>query len=158
MTAPLSLQQRWMPRATCFGCGPANTEGLRLASFPDGDGVVARWTPQRHHNAYRGILCGGVIGTLLDCHTGAALAWALCRREGFDAVDPLPYPFDASPWVTAGYSVQLRRATPVDAEVTLRGRVLEFDADQATVEASLEAGGKVCATCSATWKRLRPKG
>jgi hypothetical protein len=36
--------------------------------------------------------------------------------------------------------------------------VPEFEADQATVEASLEAGGKVCTICSATWKRLRSKG
>jgi acyl-coenzyme A thioesterase PaaI-like protein len=154
----LSLQQRWMPHGTCFGCGPANPEGLRLESFPDGEGVIARWSPRPHHNAYPGILCGGVVGTLLDCHTGAALAWALCILEGRDGTDPLPYPFDSNPWVTAGYSVQLRRAAPVDEPVTLRARVLRLDENEATVEATLEGRGKVCATCSATWKKLgRPK-
>jgi hypothetical protein len=55
-----SLQEQWMPDGTCFGCGPANASGLRLRSFPSDEGVVAEWHPERHHNAYPGMLCGGV--------------------------------------------------------------------------------------------------
>jgi hypothetical protein len=101
-----SLQDQWIPDSTCFGCGPANANGLRLRSFPSDEGVVAEWHPEPHHNAHPGILCGGVIGTLLDCHTGAALAWALNLRDGTSDATPLPNPFATAPWATSEYVVQ----------------------------------------------------
>lgn len=155
MAVKLSLQEQWWPDSTCFGCGRANTNGLRLRSFVSGDGVVAEWHAEPHHNAYPGFLCGGVIGTLLDCHTGAALAWALNLRDGTSDVTPPPNPFATAPWATSEYVVQLRRPTPMTVPVTLRARVVNLDDDQAIVEASLEAEEKTCATCSATWKRLK---
>jgi acyl-coenzyme A thioesterase PaaI-like protein len=150
-----SLQEQWMPDGTCFGCGPANASGLRLRSFPSDEGVVAEWHPERHHNAYPGMLCGGVIGMLLDCHTGAALAWALNLRDGTSAVTPLPHPFERAPWATSEYVVRLRRSAPMSAAVILRARVVRLKDDQAIVEGSLEANGTTCATCSATWKPLK---
>ena len=152
-----SLQEQWMPDGTCFGCGPANAEGLRLRSFPSDEGVTAEWRPAAHHNAYPGILCGGVIGTLLDCHTGAAVAWALSVRDGTSGEIPLPNPFAKTPWVTSEFLVKLLRPAPTNAAVTLRARVVRLDSDLALVEASLDATGKTCATCSATWKRLKPR-
>ena len=43
-----SVQQQHAPNSRCFGCGPANEQGLRIASFPtDRDGeLVARFTPE----------------------------------------------------------------------------------------------------------------
>ena len=156
-TMNLSLQEQWMPDGTCFRCGPANGHGLRLRSFPsDKDGgVIAEWRPEAHHNACLGFVCGGVIGTLLDCHTGAALAWALNVRDGTSNRTPLPHPFVTAPWATAQFLVKLLRPAPIDAAVTLRAKVVQLDSDEAIVEASLEAVGKTCATCSATWKRLK---
>ncbi len=46
-----SLQRKWFPDGLCFGCGPANEDGLRLESFPDGDEVVARWSASPIHRA-----------------------------------------------------------------------------------------------------------
>ena len=67
---PLSLQDRWAPANRCFGCGPANPAGLRIKSFPDaasGD-VVCSWKGEPHHEAFDGMLNGGIIGALFDCH------------------------------------------------------------------------------------------
>lgn len=155
--AALSLQELWWPENTCFGCGPANEEGLQLRSFPTADGVVATWQPKRHHSAHPGVLCGGVIGTLLDCHTGAALSLALAQRVG-NAAAPLaalPNPFAESPWATAEYTIQLLRPVSVEDTVTLMARVVALAEDQASIEAALEARGKICATCRARWKRLK---
>ena len=49
-----SLQERYAARSTCYGCGPSNDKGLRIRSFPQGDEVVADWTPQPHHEAFAG--------------------------------------------------------------------------------------------------------
>jgi hypothetical protein len=49
--------------------------------------------------------------------------------------------------VTAEYAVKLRRPTPTAGPVSLRARVVEASADRVKVTGTLEAGGKVCATC-----------
>jgi acyl-coenzyme A thioesterase PaaI-like protein len=103
-----------------------------------GGEVVAQWTPEPHHEAYTGMLNGGIIGTLLDCHSNWAAAYYLMDRDGLD-VPPCT--------VTAEFHVKLRRPTPSAAPVTLRARVVDSTADRATVEATLECGGQVTATC-----------
>ena len=56
-----SLQERYAPENACFGCGPANPQGLHVRTFVEGDECVAEWTPQPHHEAFPGILNGGII-------------------------------------------------------------------------------------------------
>ncbi len=58
--------------------------------------------------------------------------------------------------VTADYAVKLRRPTPMDGPITLRAHVVESSEDRAVVEATLEAGGKVCATCRGTFVAVKP--
>lgn len=143
----LSLQERYAPRLACFGCGPANEKGLRIRSFVEGDEVVAEWTPEPHHEAFPGVLNGGVVGALFDCHSNWAAAYHLMRRAG------LEHPPCT---VTADYSVKLLRPTPSDGPVRLSARVVESSDDRATVEAELVAGGKTCAACRGTFVAVRP--
>ncbi|HEX9792745.1 MAG TPA: PaaI family thioesterase [Planctomycetota bacterium] len=141
------LQERYAPHNACFGCGPANAKGLRIRSFVAGEEVVAHWTPEPHHQAFPGILNGGIVGTLLDCHSNWAAAWHLMTQAGAER-PPCT--------VTAAYSVKLRAPTPTDQELTLRARVSESQADRAVIEASLEAGGVVTATCRGTFVAVQP--
>jgi acyl-coenzyme A thioesterase PaaI-like protein len=142
-----SLQERYAPQAVCFGCGPANPKGLHIRSFLDGGECVAEWTPESHHQAYPGMLNGGIIGTLLDCHSNWTAAHHLMVRA---VADTPPCT------VTADYAIKLLRPTPTDGPVRLRARVMESSADRAVVEATLEAGGKVCATCRGTFVAVKP--
>ncbi|MCV5824729.1 hypothetical protein OFN33_30195, partial [Escherichia coli] len=68
----------------CFGCGPANEKGLHIRSFPEGDEVVATWRAEPHHMAFPGVLNGGIIGALLDCHSNWTAAYHLMKRNGLD--------------------------------------------------------------------------
>ncbi|HSE41861.1 MAG TPA: PaaI family thioesterase, partial [Acidobacteriota bacterium] len=77
-----SLQETYAPNNACFGCGPVNEKGLKIRSFVQGDEVVAEWTPQRHHEAFPGVLNGGIIGALLDCHSNWAAVWHLMNKTG----------------------------------------------------------------------------
>ncbi len=148
MTEPKpALQDEFAPSGTCFGCGPANQRGLRIKSRPQGDEVVAVWTPETHHEAFAGVLSGGIIGTLLDCHSNWTAAFTLMRAAG--AQQP-------PCTVTAEYHIRLLRPTPSGGEVTLRARAVEVGVDRATVEASLEAGGKIGATCRGVFVAVRP--
>jgi acyl-coenzyme A thioesterase PaaI-like protein len=134
----LSLQDRFGPKTQCFGCGPANEKGLRIKSFPRGDEVVAEFWPEPHHQAFDGVLCGGIIGTLLDCHCNWTAAWHLMNARGSEGLPTT---------VTAEYLITMKRPTPTAAPITLRARVVESSGDRATVEGAIEAGGRVTATC-----------
>jgi acyl-coenzyme A thioesterase PaaI-like protein len=142
-----SLQEQYAPANACFGCGPANERGLHIRSFVEGDEVVAEWQPEAYQEAYPGMLNGGIVGTLLDCHSNWTAAWHLMRRTGA-----------ASPpcTVTAEYSVKLLRPTPTDGALTIKARVVESSEDRAIVEAELTGGGKVCARCRGTFVAVRP--
>jgi acyl-coenzyme A thioesterase PaaI-like protein len=142
-----SLQETYAPASACFGCGPANFRGLRIRSFVRGDEVVAEWTPEPHHEAFPGVLNGGIIGVLLDCHANWTAAWHLMRRAGADQ-PPCT--------VTAEFSVKLLRPTPTDGPVELVAAVAEAQGDRAVVDAKLIAGGKVCATCRGTFVAVKP--
>lgn len=138
MTDRVAVQDRYAPQNACFGCGPANAEGLRIKSHREGNGLVCDWTASEHHQAFPGMLNGGIVGALLDCHSNWTAAVHLMERAGAEA-PPCT--------VTASYAVKLRRPTPL-GPVRLVARVTESSEDRATVEATLEAGGEVCATCT----------
>jgi acyl-coenzyme A thioesterase PaaI-like protein len=140
--SPPSVQERYAPGNACFGCGPANAKGLHVRSFERGDELVAEWRAEKHHEAFEGMLSGGITGTLLDCHSNWAAALHLMRRKGQDA-PPCT--------VTADYAVKLLRPTPTDGPVSLSARVVESTDDRAVVEATLAAAGKVRATCRGTF-------
>jgi acyl-coenzyme A thioesterase PaaI-like protein len=141
-----SLQDTWAPHTRCFGCGPSNEKGLRLKSFPEGDECVAEFRPEPHHEAFPGMLNGGIIGALLDCHSNWTAAWSLFRtRKG--EKPPVT--------VTADFHVTLKRPTPLDALVKLRAKVAEQTQDRCVIEATLEANGKITATCRGTFVAVR---
>ena len=57
--------------------------------------------------------------------------------------------------VTADFHVFLKRPTPMNVPLQLRARVVESGDDRAVVEASIEANGKVTATCRGTFVAVK---
>jgi len=137
MDETTSIQERYWPDGICFGCGPANEQGLHIRSFPAGDEVVAEWQPGPHHQAFPDVLNGGIIGTLLDCHSAATSYWAISNGGTIDV----------GQLVTARYAVTLLSPTPVDRPVKLVGRAVDMSGRKVRVESHIEARGKVTATC-----------
>ena len=133
-----SLQQYYAPQSICYGCGPANPDGLHIASFVEGDQVIAHWQPQSHHHAFPNVLNGGVIGTLLDCHCNWAAAYYLMRNQNLN---------EPPCTVTAEYSIKLLRPTPMDTPLTLIARLKSITHRRATIEGQLIANDKLCDTC-----------
>lgn len=142
-----SLQETYAPHGRCFGCGPTNEKGLRIKSYVRGDEVVADFTPEKHHEAFENVLNGGIIGTLLDCHSNWTAAEHLRAAKGMET---------APCTVTADFHVKLRRPTPSNAPVHLSAKVVSSEGDKAIVEATLTSGGKVCATCTGTFVAVGP--
>ena len=146
-TTQVSVQERYAPANRCFGCGPANPLGLRLRSFiadPDetSDELIASFRPDAHHLAFDGIVNGGVIGALLDCHSNWTAAIAIMHRSR-STTPPCT--------VTADFHVKLKRPTPMNATLNLRAHPVEVQDDRAVIEATLEADRQVTATCRGTF-------
>lgn len=141
-----SVQETYAPDNQCFGCGPANPNGLRIRSTLDGDALVCEWRPQPFHLAFPGVLNGGICGALLDCHSNWAAAMHLMRVASVDA-PPCT--------VTADFHVTLKRPTPMDVPLILRAAVVEPGTDRAVVEATLMANGKITATCRGTFVAVK---
>jgi acyl-coenzyme A thioesterase PaaI-like protein len=144
--AMTALQDLYSPNGICFGCGPQNQQGLRIKSRVEGELVVADWKAQPHHQAFPGMLNGGICGALLDCHSNWAAAYHLMQKRKV-AEPPCT--------VTADFHVTLKRPTPIEAPLRLTARVVESTDDRAVVEATLEAGGKVTATCRGTFVAVK---
>jgi acyl-coenzyme A thioesterase PaaI-like protein len=141
------LQDHYAPKGTCFGCGPRNEKGLRIKSHVRGDEVVATWRAEKFYEAFDGVLSGGIIGTLMDCHSNWTAAYELMKRAGADA-PPCT--------VTAEYTIKLKRPTPTDGEIEIVAHTVDVSDDRATVEAELRADGKVCATSRGLFVAVKP--
>jgi acyl-coenzyme A thioesterase PaaI-like protein len=147
MNESMSIQETHWPDGICFGCGPTNDKGLHIRSFVEDSVVVAQWQPQSHHQAFPGILNGGIIGTLLDCHSNAAAWWALSEQGRSPGTT-----------VTAGFAVKLAKPTPVDQPLRLVARAVEITGRRALVEARIEVDGEMTATCEGTFVKLKAEG
>jgi acyl-coenzyme A thioesterase PaaI-like protein len=147
----LSIQEQLYPDLTCFGCGHKNAAGLRLRSYP-GDGcVTATFMPWPQHDNGLGYLNGGIIATLLDCHSAAAVMLE-ASRQGWEAL-----PGADLAYVTAGLDVTFLRPAPLAEPVELVARIAAADERQMRADVELIWDGKPRAAAVALWKRWRPR-
>ena len=131
------VQRQYAPSSICFGCGPANEKGLQIDSYRCSEGLELRFTPSEEHQAFPGMVNGGIIGSILDCHGNWAAAIALMEADGLE---------EPPCTVTAKYSVSLKRPTPTGVELHVLAEVEELMKDRAQIKMTLTANGKVCAT------------
>lgn len=123
-----SLQETFAPNSKCFGCGPSNTQGLQIKSFAQDGNLVAHFTPQIHHQAFENILSGGICGTLLDCHSNWCAAFSIMNLRGEN---------EPPCTVTAKYSVELLRPTPMNKELTIIAKPLIVSPNKAEINAEI---------------------
>jgi acyl-coenzyme A thioesterase PaaI-like protein len=152
------LQNLYAPNSICFGCGPANPKGLRIQSFVSEDSSAKpgelwmEFLPEPHHEAFPGMVNGGIIGSLLDCHSNWAAAIALMKQSGGDA---------PACTVTADFHVKLRAPTPSTQKIRVRAWPADLRADRAKIEAELytvpaEGEPRLTATCTGTFVSVKP--
>lgn len=133
----ISVQEKYAPNSICFGCGPANKKGLRIKSFRTKNGLKMKFETKSEHQAFPGIINGGIISTLLDCHGNWAATMALMDQSNSN-VPPCT--------VTASFSLKLKRPTPLDTILEISADIENISEDRANVNMVLVAGGKICAT------------
>ena len=124
----------------CYGCGRLNKHGHQIKSYWDGEESVCTFLPKPYHTAIPGYVYGGLIASLIDCHATGTAAAATYRAEGrtMDTEPPLRF-------VTASLHVDFLRPTPMGVPLEVRGRVKEIKGRKVVVDATLSAGGEMCA-------------
>ncbi len=132
--------QDLIPDNHCFGCGPANAQGLQLKSYWDGpDSSVATFSPQAHHCAGpKHFVNGGILATLVDCHcicTAVAAAYRADDRE----IGTAP----ALHFATGSMELAYRRPTPTGAELRLRASILRAAEARYVLSCQVIADGRI---------------
>jgi acyl-coenzyme A thioesterase PaaI-like protein len=129
----------------CYGCGRLNDHGLHIRTIWNGVEGVCTFTPQPHHIAIPGYVYGGLIASLIDCHsigTAAAAVYALENRP----VDSRP----ALRYVTASLHVDYLRPTPLGPPLVLRARPTDIIDQGRRVHVSCAVFAADVETCRAT--------
>jgi acyl-coenzyme A thioesterase PaaI-like protein len=126
--------------AHCYGCGGHNPHGHRIKTFWEGEESVTRFLPEPYHTAIPGYVYGGLLASLIDCHSTGTAAAAMYRAEG-RAMDSVP----AFRFVTGSLNVSYLKPTPIDRELEIRGLVREIKGRKVFVDSTLFVDGVACA-------------
>jgi acyl-coenzyme A thioesterase PaaI-like protein len=125
----------------CHGCGADNDKGLQIKSFWEGDEAVATWKPSRITGGRERFVNGGIVASLIDCHSlNLAIAHAY-RVEG-RSIGSLP----RIGYVTGNLNVSYLKPAPIGEPLHLKARITKIEGRKAWVSCTLSAAGQVCAS------------
>jgi acyl-coenzyme A thioesterase PaaI-like protein len=124
----------------CYGCGRLNEHGLKIKSYWDKEESICIYEPNPYYMAVPGYAYGGLIASLIDCHSTGTAAAAKYREENreMDTLPPLRF-------LTASLHVDYLLPTPLGGPIEIRGKVKEVNGRKVVVESTLSAGGNICA-------------
>lgn len=125
----------------CYGCGRLNPHGLQIKSYWEGDEAVCRYTPKPYHTAIPGYVYGGLIASLIDCHSTGTASAAAARASQATVDRPAPDRF-----LTASLHVDYLKPTPIDATLEVRAVIKSIKGRKVVIASRLMARGEVCAT------------
>ena len=130
--------------AWCFGCGPANEQGLHLTFAVTAPGVVeCTYDAPSHFCGSRPVVHGGIQATILDEVMGKAI------QAG------IPDELIGRRTVTADMSLRYRRPAPTGQPLTARGEYVRLEGANIFVKGTLLDGdGNELTLAEARWKLL----
>jgi acyl-coenzyme A thioesterase PaaI-like protein len=137
----------------CYGCGRLNDAGLHIQSFWDGGETVCSFTPRPYHTAVPGFVYGGLLASVIDCHSTGSAAAAAHRAEG--------RPMGSEPairFVTASLKVDYLRPTPIEGPLQLRSHFSEVGRRKVVVVTDLFVRETLCVHGEAVAVRLPDSG
>ncbi|HAS40612.1 MAG TPA: PaaI family thioesterase [Microscillaceae bacterium] len=125
--------QQSMEGNVCFGCGHDNHEGLKIKSHWEGEESVCVWQSQEKYNGWKGIMNGGIMATIIDCHTMATATMQAYKEEGNRAWDSQP----EYRYATGTMNIKYLKPTPNDIPVKLVAKVTEVKGRKTTMTCEL---------------------
>ena len=135
---PKSLQETYAPKGICYGCGIDNKKGLGIKSYVDNDSIISSFTPNEYHAAFPGVLNGGVMGSVLDCHSNWAAAYYFMETKNMSSTPCT---------VTAKYQIDLLKPTPIDEKLVISACLDKIEDNKAWINAKITINETKYATC-----------
>ena len=137
-------------KVQCFGCGALNAHGLQIKSHWEGDDLVCRWKPEPFHIGYPGIVYGGTVASVVDCHSIWTAMASLCRDTGHQFEDgPPDFAF-----VTGKLSVSYLKPMAIEEVMELRARVIDRSERKSIVACRVLQLGVECANAEVITVRV----
>ncbi|MEY1660955.1 PaaI family thioesterase [Isoalcanivorax beigongshangi] len=147
----LALQDRAAPEGTCYGCGSTHPSGLHIKSYWDdaGEQVIARMPSNPEFVGWPGLVYGGYIAMLVDCHSNWAAMAFHYRAEGRE-----PGTLPKIDCVTGHLGVSYRKPTPMGVELTLKAWVEGEVARKSRVICEVWAGDVLTVSADSIFVRV----
>lgn len=138
MTAPPAIQDTYPEDvAHCYGCGHLNQHGYQIKTRAHGSGTVTEFVPESFYTAIPGYIYGGLIASLIDCHsTGSAAIFSMQDAGVEIGSEPSPR------FLTAHLEVDYLEPTPL-ARIRLIGSVVELKGRKISVATEFVVDGEV---------------
>ena len=152
VTQELSIQERLYPQLDVLRVRACERQGAQAAQLSGEGSVTAAFEPWPEHDNGFGFLNGGIIATVLDCHSGAAV-FHRAHLLGMDPPQGAPLLF-----VTAGLDLRYLRPVPLGQvlEASRRGGLGGRRRDDRRGGAGAGTASP-CAAASVLWRRWRPR-
>ncbi|WP_445358178.1 PaaI family thioesterase [Microbulbifer sp. ANSA005] len=126
----------------CFGCGPDNDQGLRIKSYwTEKDQTRCEFLPCSHHNAGPAqYLNGGIIATVIDCHT-------VCTAiaDGYLQAGRAVGTGDKIWYATGKLDISYLAPAAIDKPVILEATIVQRSSKKTVLHCNLTSNGRLCA-------------
>ena len=100
--------------------------------------AVCEWQPEKHHEGWADLTCGGVIATLVDCHCIATSMATALKNEGRALGSEPHYIF-----ATGSLNVTFLKPSSVNKPIRLEAKVAKMKNDKKyTVECDVFVDGE----------------
>ena len=114
-----------------------------------------------YHSNGMGMTNGGVLASLIDCHTGAAIAWRGWEKKmssigigvGCGDCKDGSHGTVNSPFLTSSLEIKYRRPTPYNLDALIVAEVVHMTEVLAVVKCKVISGGQVTVLTEAKWRR-----
>ena len=133
--------QHHMSENVCFGCGMHNSEGLQIKSRWEGELSVCDWVPLEKYHGWSNLLNGGIMATLIDCHSMCTAMADACKREG--------RPLDSFPeyrYATGTLNIKYLKPTSTLHPIRLEAKVVEAKGKKTRLTCDLISQNEITAT------------
>jgi len=150
MTQGIAIQDTYpFDACHCYGCGRLNEEGFQIKTFLDGDTPLTVFEPWPQHTAFEGVVYGGLIASVMDCHSaGSAAIFTMVEAGNLIGSRPSPR------FVTAHLEVDFLAPTRL-SRLEMVGRLVELTERKVIVESDLIVDGRITAKGSGVLVRVR---
>ena len=113
------LFQDHMPGNICFGCGQSNHQGLKIKSYWENEEAVCFWQSEDKYQGWKGLMNGGIIATLVDCHCMCTAMAAAYKAEDRTLNSSPEYRY-ATGTITVKYLKPTSNTKPVELRATVK--------------------------------------